>query len=195
MSKHEKTEFCVEGRFLGYEFKDGYKIKQLKVATPDAELWIKMTKSARQTLGRTLLPGDLIRVTGMQKRDRETQQLKFKATWIQPITAEIAPFEPGVRSQPKATILMCQKSSCMKKGGKAICRALDTVLAERGLDRQVTVKGTGCMKACGKGPNLVFPGKVRYTQIDAEDIPAIVNEHFAPQPAALEAPVQLPTAV
>jgi (2Fe-2S) ferredoxin len=66
----------------------------------------------------------------------------------------------------------------MKRGGKAICQALETVLSDRGLTDQVTIKGTGCMKNCGKGPNLVMPGAVRYCKIDATEIPDLVDRHF-----------------
>lgn len=210
MSKSVKTEFYLEGRFLGYEFKDGYKIKRLSLATENGEFSIKMTKEARMSIGRTLLPGDPIRVVGTQKRDLETFDLKLKAYWIQPLaqpaqvsSEDIAQLEtamqPATKPQPKASILVCQKSTCMKKGGKEICHALDATLAERGLDEQVKVKGTGCMKACGKGPNVVFmPGKVRYTRISAKDIPALVDEHFAaaqqpvPAPAEVEVEVEAP---
>lgn len=52
------------------------------------------------------------------------------------------------KEQRVATILMCQKSDCMKRGGKAVCQALQETLSDRGLQNQVTIKGTGCMKQC-----------------------------------------------
>ena len=61
--------------------------------------------------------------------------------------------------------MVCQKSDCMKRGGKAVCQALEAALSDRGLEDQVTIKGTGCMKNCKAGPNLVMPDKTRYSRI------------------------------
>jgi (2Fe-2S) ferredoxin len=198
----EKTEFCVDGQFLGYVFKDGYKIKRLELATANGELSIKMTETARLTIGRTLLPGDQIRVWGVRKVDSKTARVKLKAHAIHPLTSgamplppEISQLETALRSPvkpvgAKQTILMCQKSSCMNRGGKAVCKALDEALEKRGLSEQVQVKGTGCMKACSKGANVVMPGKVRYTKVQAKDIPALVDEHFAGETSEPVAPAK-----
>jgi NADH:ubiquinone oxidoreductase subunit E len=185
----DKSEFRLEGRFLGYVFKDGYKIKSLKLATADATFSIKVTKESRKRLERSLLPGDWIQVVGTQKLDPETNGVKMKALSIHlsmATTAEMMTAPRPAQAQPgKMSVLYCQKSSCMKRGGKAACQALSQALDDRGLSEQVTVKGTGCMKACSKGPNFVFPGKARYTKVDAKDIPALVDEHF-PQPTDVQ---------
>ncbi|MEB3182114.1 MAG: (2Fe-2S) ferredoxin domain-containing protein [Nostocaceae cyanobacterium] len=81
-------------------------------------------------------------------------------------------------AQGKATILVCQKSDCMKRGAKGVCQALSAALSDRGLSEQVTIKGTGCMKNCKGGPNVVMPDKTRYSRIQAEQIPAVMNKHF-----------------
>jgi (2Fe-2S) ferredoxin/Cu/Ag efflux protein CusF len=198
----EKTEFCVDGQFLGYVFKDGHKIKRLELATGTVELSIKMTETARLTIGRTLLPGDQIRVWGIRKVDPKTSKVKLKARAIHPLTLGAMPLPPEISqwetalktpikpAGTKQTILMCQKSSCMKRGGKAVCQALDKALTERGLTEQVQVKGTGCMKACSQGANVVMPGKVRYTKVQAKDVPALVDEHFAGEPLEKAAPAK-----
>ena len=166
------AEFRFSGKFLGYVFKDG-KIKRLTIATPEGEFSLKMTKSARASLGQTLLSGEQIQVGGSQKFDRETRGLKFKAEWISITSA----------AKPDA-ILMCQKSNCMKRGGKAMCHAINTAIRDRGLEEQVTLKGTGCMKACGKVPVVFMPGKNRYTQLDPKDVGSLIDEHFAPAPSS-----------
>jgi (2Fe-2S) ferredoxin len=155
-----------------------------------------MTKLARASLRQTLLPGDQIQVGGWQKFDRDENTLKFKAYWIKPLetVAQLelsisAPQPPVSKSKPsKQSILVCQKSSCMKRGGKAICGAIEKALSDRGLEDQVTLKGTGCMKACGKVPVVMMPGKTRYTKLDPKDIGSLIDEHFAPA-----APVTEPT--
>jgi len=191
---HQPAEFRFSGQFLGYVFKDGYKIKRLTIATSEGEFSIKMTKSARASLRQTLLPGDQIQVGGWQKLDRKTNTLKFKAYWIQPMSLEsvIAPKVDAAKPQKseKQAILMCQKSSCMKRGGKAVCQAIETAISDRGLEDQVKVKGTGCMKACGKVPVVFMPGKTRYTKLDPKDVGSLIDEHFAPTIEPTTAPVE-----
>lgn len=79
----------------------------------------------------------------------------------------------------KATILVCQKSDCMKRGGTGVCQALEAAVSARGLESEVTIKGTGCMKNCKAGPNLVMPDKTRYSRIKATQVPALMDKHFA----------------
>lgn len=198
------TEFRFSGKFLGYVFKDGYKIKRLNIATENGEYSIKMTKLARASLRQTLLPGDQIQVGGWQKFDRAKNALKFKAYWIQPLET-IAQLELAVstpqptdsKSRPsKQSILVCQKSSCLKRGGKAICGAIEQALSDRGLEDQVTLKSTGCMKACGKVPVVMMPEKTRYTKLDPKDVGTLIDEHFTPvvEPAApASVPVSIPS--
>lgn len=67
----------------------------------------------------------------------------------------------------------------MKRGGKELCHALQKALGDRNLDSQITIQGTGCMKNCKAGPNLVMPDKTRYSRIQAEQVPALIDKHFA----------------
>ncbi len=67
----------------------------------------------------------------------------------------------------------------MKRGGKAVCKALEAELDNRNLTGQVTIRGTGCMKHCKAGPNLVvMPDKTCYSRISADEIPALLDKHF-----------------
>lgn len=179
-SKKSQSEFSVEGRFLGYVVKDGYKIKQLRLTTADGECLIKLSKQAKATLERGLIPGDWVKVSGTKKLDRETETKRLKAdsVWIVPTTASALTKPERTPRKAQESILVCQKPGCMKRGGKAVCQALETALSDRGLDDQVAIKGTGCMKNCGKGPNVVMPGKARYCKIAAAEIPALIDKHF-----------------
>ncbi|UBF29251.1 (2Fe-2S) ferredoxin domain-containing protein [Kovacikia minuta CCNUW1] len=200
MSKKDKqvSLFNLEGRFLSFLMEDGYKIKYLRLLTIEGELCIKPSKESRASVGGILTPGDWIQVWGEKTVKPATDEIKLKAYKIR-----IA--SPGESSNhlseknnserkatpAKATILVCQKSDCMKRGGKAVCKALEAVLDDRNLSDQVTVRGTGCMKDCKAGPNLVvMPGKTRYSRITPGEIPAIVETHFPqdeqPKAAQLE---------
>jgi (2Fe-2S) ferredoxin len=175
----QESEFSLEGRFLRYLVEDGYKIKRLELATADGEFSIKLTKEARAGLGQVLVPGDWVQVSGQKKIDPNTDLIKLKAYSVKLMVPNAAKtvVKPEVSTR-KETILVCQKSDCMKRGGKAICQALETALSDRGLTDQVAIKGTGCMKNCSKGPNVVMPGKARYCKIDAKEISDLVDKHF-----------------
>jgi (2Fe-2S) ferredoxin len=219
MSKKHKQVFAfsLEGKFLGFELEDGYKIKRLNLSTPDGEYCIKLSKEARTSVQGVLIPGNGIWVLGEKTINPETQEVKYKARLIRPVlpgqnlsahdsTADSTAVSPTPLAAPvlsgmpmpaegpaseksashcpekrKGSILMCQKSDCMKRGGRAVLQTLQQTLGDRGLTDEVAIKMTGCMKHCKAGPNLVvMPNKTRYSQIKAKEIPALIDQHFAP---------------
>ncbi|AVH62641.1 MULTISPECIES: (2Fe-2S) ferredoxin domain-containing protein [unclassified Nostoc] len=188
----EGSEFCLEGRFINFVIKDGYKLKGLILGTHEGESYIKLAKHLRAAFDLRLPPGTWLQVVGYKKHDLKDGTVTLKAERVMAARSEmgrvetIAPFqEPpsidNVKVKPakaKATILVCQKSDCMKRGGKAVCQALEAALSDRGLEDQVTIKGTGCMKNCKAGPNLVMPDKTRHSRIQATQVPALMDKHF-----------------
>ncbi|MBN3868887.1 (2Fe-2S) ferredoxin domain-containing protein [Nostoc sp. JL33] len=188
----EVSEFCLEGRFINFVIKDGYKLKGLLLGTHEGESYIKLAKHLRATFDLRLPPGTWLQVVGYKKHDLKNGTVTLKAERVMAARSEmgrvetIAPVqEPpsidNVKVKPaktKATILVCQKSDCMKRGGKAVCQALEAALSDRGLEDQVTIKGTGCMKNCKAGPNLVMPDKTRHSRIQASQVPALMKQHF-----------------
>lgn len=188
-------EFNLEGRFLGFNVKDGYKLKYLQLATATGEYQIKLPKELRASLGMTLTPGEWIKVFGAQTIDLKSGNVKFKAVSLVAATPShtkpLEAFKPA--STKAANILVCQKSDCCKRGGKEVCKALQSAISDRGLEGQVTIKGTGCMKDCKAGPNIIFmPDKTRYSRITAKDVPALFDKHF---PAEVEAEQKIPESV
>ncbi len=180
------SEFSLEGRFLGFVFEDGYKLKGLRLASSEGECWIKLCKELRADFELRLIPGDWVQVVGEKKLNLKTGLFKLKAEQVIPAATGGHPeVVPPVKAKPasaKASVLVCQKSSCMKRGGKAVCQALEAALSERGLEDQVTIKGTGCLKQCKAGPNLVvMPDKSRYSRIQAAQIPSLLDKHFPAQ--------------
>ena len=173
------SEFSLEGRFLGFVFKDGY-IKYLRLGTSEGECCIKLCKNLRAGFKLRLIPGDWLQIVGEKKLDLKTGKLKLKAEQVIPVAPTLMETVP-VKATPvksKVCILVCQKSDCMKRGGKAICQAIDAALSDRGLEEEVTIKGTGCMKNCKAGPNLVMPDKTRYSRIQSAQIPALMDKHL-----------------
>lgn len=199
MSKHSHVStFQLEGRFLGFVAEDGYKLKLLRLSTPSGEYQVKLPKELRPFLYRTLVPGDWLQVSGYQKVDPFKGTTKLKADRVMPVARErhatplpLRSVPPSMRSLTEAidrsdrpsrtkpaTILVCQKSDCCKRGAAAVTKALQAELSDRGLTDQVKICGTGCMKQCKAGPNLVMPDKSRYTRIQADQVAALVDKHF-----------------
>ena len=183
-SKDGRIAFRLEGRFLGYDAEEEAKIKRFRLSTATGEQVIKLSRTARANLPPSLVPGTWIVVVGEQKIDRTTAISKWKAHSLQPVAAL-----PRSVAPPAAKILFCQKSDCLKRGGKAMCHALEQALVDRHLTDRVTLQGTGCMKDCRQGPNLIMPGKNRYHRVAPQTIPTLIDEYFPPETIPTPQPI------
>ncbi|NES81549.1 MAG: (2Fe-2S) ferredoxin domain-containing protein [Moorea sp. SIO2B7] len=179
------SEFHIIGQLLGFVIKDGYKIKYLRITISEREYWIKPSKEIRSSLDPAIVPGCWVEVSGTRKLCMKTGKLKLKAdsVGLAAITQDSQPqvFAPKPEKiKKKASILVCQKSSCRKRGGTAVCQMLEESLRDRGLREKVKIKTTGCLKQCKKGPNLVMmPDKARYSNVRPQQIPALIDKHIA----------------
>ena len=183
--KKEKDvlRFSWEGRFVGFVGDLEEKPKRIRLATAEGEHYIKLSKELRGVLGEVLQPGDWIQISGEQKYKYKTGELKLKAFQLK-LTAPIQQervFQPPVAApRTKACVMVCQKSSCRKRGAGEVCQAVTESLRDRGLEDQVAIKGTGCMKQCKSGPCVVFmPDKSRYTGVAVKEVQILVEKHFA----------------
>jgi (2Fe-2S) ferredoxin len=149
------------------------------------ELW-------QSALNRQLQLGDWLLVKGEQSHKKSG--VLYKATKIASMlpVIESALNAPDITtpqdscssqtecSKTKPTqILVCQKSSCRKRGSQAVQRCLEQTLNDRGLAGQAKIKETGCLKDCSKGPNLVI-GKACYRKVSEKDVAKLVTQHFNP---------------
>jgi len=75
---------------------------------------------------------------------------------------------------------LCAGPHCSSRGCAALLRQLEAALWQRGLDDAVELHAGGCQDHCDYGPNLlIWPGPVRYAQLDADAIARIVEQHLA----------------
>ncbi|MEL6231985.1 MAG: (2Fe-2S) ferredoxin domain-containing protein [Cyanobacteria bacterium J06627_3] len=187
MAKDKQT-FCLEGQFEGFMAGGKSPFKYLSLRDTHGQHVIKLPKSVRMMLFRYLQVGDSIRVVGDQSIDSETGEPKLKAkevVRIKPLAVVATPVkdvpQPAL-SRPKgkpSKILICQKSSCRKRGASQVCRAVEAALANQGLTDTVQVKLTGCMDKCKAGPNMVvMPDKQRYTKVKPAQVPGLIGQHF-----------------
>jgi (2Fe-2S) ferredoxin len=190
----EVSAFSLEGKFLNFEFEDGYKRKYLQLESSEGEYCIKLAKYLRSSFALDLTPGDRVQIFGEKKFNPKKGTLTLKAERVILIDRKQAPAPVPIPTKPakaKASILVCQKSDCMKRGGREVCQALQAALGDRGLENEVAIKATGCLKQCKAGPNLVvMPDKTRYSRVCTEQIPELIDKHFQQeqqaQPSQLE---------
>jgi len=179
----EVSAFSLEGKFLGFELEDGYKRKYLQIGTVEGEYRVKLPKYLRSSFELNLQPGDVLQIFGERKFDYKKDSLKLKAERVIAIDRQppaITPATPVKRqTKAKASILVCQKSDCVKRGAKGVCQALQASLSDRGLENEVEIKATGCLKQCKAGPNVVvMPDKTRYTRVQTEQVAELIDKHF-----------------
>ncbi len=77
------------------------------------------------------------------------------------------------------TIAVCG-TGCDAVGASEVAEALDRAIAQRGLERSVLVKRTGCHGFCEQGPIVVVrPGDIFYARVEPADAAEIVDKSVA----------------
>ncbi len=170
------SELNLEGQFLGFIGDKPGKSKYLQLAIPSGNVQIKLPKELRRPLGLSLVPGEPISVCGISKLNPHTGEIKFKAYRVTPVAT--CPIQ-DLPAQPEAKILVCQKSGCVKRGGKGFLSELEKTLSDRGLLDKVTIEQTGCQKRCSSAPNCVLQvGKKKYKKVRPEAIASLLETHL-----------------
>ncbi len=184
--------FCLTGIITEIETDHRPFPKHILVSAQGETYRVKLTKLARKSLPSPPGLGDQVQILGERDFWSETQEFRYKAdllTILQPAQAPIdavaaltaafnapQPSPSPSPGQPK-TILICQKSSCCRRGGQAVWDAFSQAIHEQGLETQITLKATGCLKECKRGPAVVLmPQKTRHTRVT----PGQVSELLAP---------------
>lgn len=181
MGHSHASSFCVVGQFLGYELK-GHKIYRVHLHQGQEEYRLKLSSGARDDLLRAALDGNLqigdwMQVSGLQEMDRK-KGLKLKAHTLSRCDSPKKKSKSFFQEEPKPTkVLVCQKSSCCKRGGKDVMKQLQKVVSDRQLGHQVAIKGTGCMGKCSKGPVMVID-KTHYRQVNANKVERMIDHHM-----------------
>jgi len=170
--------FQVHGQLQGFIIKDGENIKYLQVIVGEQLYWFKLPKHMRTGLDPQIKPGSWLEIQGTTEVSK-SGKLKLLIDQVSLVGAAQHP--PERSPQPSAgKVLICQKSSCWQKGGQEIHQALSNCLRDQGLDGQIEIKLTGCLKQCKQGPNLVFmPDKAQYSRVHPTMIHQLAAKHFA----------------
>ncbi len=185
MSKTITTsQFRLVGQLESFVIKKGYKLKYLRMKVEEKEYWLKIPKKLRPEIDINLSTGTWLEVTGNREFKPKKGFFQLEASQVKLLANPDIPCAVIV-PEPEATsvgkILVCQKSSCWKRGGQSVCQRLEEELEQQGLDDRVKVKLTGCLKQCKKGPNLVImPHKARYGQVKPREVEELLTKHFSP---------------
>ncbi|MGQ9585519.1 MAG: NADH-quinone oxidoreductase subunit NuoF [Anaerolineae bacterium] len=77
----------------------------------------------------------------------------------------------------RANVLICGGTGCTASGSMKVLEAMKEEVARRGLENEVQVIQTGCRGFCAMGPVvMVYPEGIFYCQVQAEDVPHLVEE-------------------
>jgi hypothetical protein len=188
--------FRLEGNFLGFAGETLGDRKYLRLEIETGELQIKLAKEIRVSVPYNLPLHTPIQVTGEQSIDLDKGKLKLKAYQVEvgsrksdvgsqmsegdrSFDSELlspTPHSPLPTPHSPLKILVCQKSSCRKRGTQ-VCQALKAALCDRNLQHRVEFKYTGCLKRCSSAPGLMLmPGKTCLSRMHPEAIASLVEK-------------------
>jgi len=174
------TNFTAIGRLEEIVIDSEKAIKYLQLSTDQGQLWVKISKKLSLEISKlqeALKIGSNLELSGKQKyQAKKGQVVQYKANELK--VRGQAQGESEI-AKPKAKVLFCKKSTCWKKGGKSACKALKSELKCRGLNKQVEIQTTGCLKQCKKAPNMVLmPDKARYSNITNKRVLTLIDKHL-----------------
>ena len=79
----------------------------------------------------------------------------------------------------RAHVLVCGGTGCTSSKSVEIKNAMEAEILANGLAEEVKVVMTGCFGLCALGPiMIIYPEGTFYSQVNADDIPEIVEEHL-----------------
>lgn len=76
-------------------------------------------------------------------------------------------------------VLVCAGTGCSIGNSSALVKKFEEEIRSFGLEKEVSVKKTGCLGLCGVGPNVsIYPDNIIYKTVQIDDVAEIVQEHF-----------------
>jgi NADH:ubiquinone oxidoreductase subunit E len=190
----------MEGEFLGF-----IALKYIQVRVGEGVVPIKLAKELRGTLERELTKGDRLSIYLEQdsgkfgklklKSDETPRRLKAQGnahqdsdrieklsasgTQMPSSVSSVSSITSQTENKSKGKILVCRKSSCSKRGGKLLYRALLDTLKQLGLQERVNIELTDCQKQCKKAPSLILmPGHVKYAYVHPNNLADLLKAHY-----------------
>ncbi len=206
MSKHhQKLTRSLTGQFLGWG-DDRTPHRAIKLATASGLQTAKVAKSLRSQI-QDWQPGISLHLLTKQRINLTTGETSIKVkqlltlpsididSHLPAVAAENAfpvidtPIELPTTTEivtPSAEILVCQGSSCRRRGSEGICRSMQAYLEQHDLTDRVEIKPVKCLHQCKAAPHAIFtsstetgvPAKTHYRQLQNYQLKAILAKHF-----------------
>lgn len=175
-STTQQSSYRIEGEFLGFL---AYKYIQVRVG--ECIIPIKLAKELRETIGQELETGDRISVF-LEQKGSGLGSLKLKSDRVEKLEGELKSSiteSPSTKKNLTGKVLVCRKSSCAKRGGKQLYRALVDTLQQLGLQERVTIQLTDCQKQCKQAPSLILiPGRVKHAYVHPNNLKNLLKAHY-----------------
>ncbi len=96
-------------------------------------------------------------------------------------------------AQYRHRICVCMAAGCLSSGADKVKAALEAGVKERSLEKDVLVKGVGCMGPCAAGPLVAVDiDGVIYHDVTPDDVPAILDSLEGKPVKRLEMPKDSP---
>jgi hypothetical protein len=154
------SEFAIVGRLSDLVVSPKGRIKSLCLSTPEADYTMEVAKEAKErgnVLSTYLKPGCQLKVTGMRKNKLHQAEISYRAYSIELLPpSEISRDNSLQTNKPKIKIIVCQGSSCRRKGGSNPDELLRAELQGQDMTEEVEIKTTGCWKQCKQAPNIRY---------------------------------------
>ena len=167
------SEFSVVGKLEDFIINSKGHVKQLSLSTPEEDYLIEVAKSSPSNLRQHLKPGCYLKVTGMRKYKLHQAEVEYKAYSIELLSEQLP--AKAIADRTKTKVLVCQGSSCSKKGSQTLNKILQVELKAQGLSDRIAIKTTGCMKQCKQAPYIVMPGRKSYSKVQPRQVSSLVN--------------------
>lgn len=178
------SQFRLVGQLESLVIKEGNKLKYLRIKVSEREYWLKIPKKLRPQIDLNWPPGIWLEVTGTRETKKKMGFFELTVSTFNLLPNPDIPCAvilPETPNQASGKILVCQKSSCWKRGGEQLCHQLEKQLNHQGLSDRVKIQLTGCLKQCKQGPNVVvLPDKTRYSQVKPDQVTELLDNHFTP---------------
>ena len=79
----------------------------------------------------------------------------------------------------RSTILVCGGTGCTSSGSPKLYERFATLLAEKGMDKEVKLVKTGCFGLCERGPiMIVYPEGFKSSPCNSVIFTAATKEYF-----------------
>ena len=193
IARSDTDGFRVQGRVLKGQYTGVFrsskgKLKGLLLRSSTGEHAVKLPKYLRPILVRELVPETFIQVWAYPDKDiwRAINVLPLPDAEIPSLQQELAelpqqqqtniPGKANIPRKAKVLVQVCSKGKCFKQGGRHILQVLQTAVETNPELQHVSVEGTGCMKACKKGPNLRLPSGKIVSNLNPTNALAVLSE-------------------